>query len=186
MFQRFETPFGCIKRYINIDYLNYYIDVYLSYGPSRNHGFGSRFGLRIAWCSQLLWQLRVLCIRAQGFRREDVTWSRIQSQSRGKRPLYVMFHHSVSIHLSCVLRYPPPTSFSVVYDLAAPFSFRFPTHCSVVKETPPIRRAVHSSEADPHRPLGPWHTLVLALVLLQNVSHGLIGFPLESVLPPHR
>ena len=28
MFQRLETPFGCIKRYINIDYYIYYVNMF--------------------------------------------------------------------------------------------------------------------------------------------------------------
>ena len=53
---------------------------------------------------QLFWHLRVLCVRTQGFRRENGAWSRIQSRSRGfKRGLRQTFlldfmSHSLYIH----------------------------------------------------------------------------------------
>ena len=40
MFQRFETPFGCIKRYINIDYYYYYY-----YYQSKHQGRNRERGL---------------------------------------------------------------------------------------------------------------------------------------------
>ena len=54
--------------------------------------------LRLAWPRGCFDILRVLCVRAQGFRREDGAWSRIQSRSRGFEKAFT----KMALYSSCL------------------------------------------------------------------------------------